>query len=747
MGNDTKFLLKEKMPKLLLLFSMMLFSVLANAQSLTLKRANTLFSQFAYKEASELYEQVLKQKPGDAVAMKNLGQCYWKLNDMVNTEKWYAKIVELPTVQPEDYIYYAMSLETNGKLSEAKTYYEKFKQTANMDKRGERKLKSYEMMNEFLADSLYYKISPFPFNTADNDFSPAFYQDGIAFVSSGLYDTYVKSKSPWTGEPFFDLFFSRGIASSDSMFSAPVPLSAEINTKYHEGPLSLNEDENMLYFSRSNFINGKFTTGADKQNRLAIYAASDKTHGWKKIKPINLNNPDYSVCHPAVSADGTTMIFCSDMQGGFGGMDLYVSTYEAGKWSEPENLGATVNTEGNELFPYLYRDSLLYFASNGRPGLGGLDIYSAEWKGKKAKEANNLGYPINSSFDDFGLIYDGTKRTGFFSSNRPGGRGGDDIYRFKNTKPNYKLKIFAFDESTKEPMKKLLIKIMDKDGKLKKEITTDSLGRASYGINKGEVYTVMSAQKKYFDQAIPVETKEMTGFDFILDLPMFKDEGFTVVGTITESAAGLPMADVNVTIKDLSKNVVVFEGKTTAAGEFIKSFTNYSLNQTMKMELKFEKEGYISKTMAFEKKLERSGNIKVNDILDLKLEKVQLGLDIGKIINLNTIYFDLGKADIRPDAAIELDKVVKAMNDNPNWKVEVGSHTDSRGAANANLSLSDKRAKSTAKYIISKGIDQSRISGKGYGEKKIINKCKDGVKCSDEEHQQNRRTEFKIVGM
>jgi outer membrane protein OmpA-like peptidoglycan-associated protein len=167
----------------------------------------------------------------------------------------------------------------------------------------------------------------------------------------------------------------------------------------------------------------------------------------------------------------------------------------------------------------------------------------------------------------------------------------------------------------------------------------------------------------------------------------------------------------------------------------------------MKMELKFEKEGYISKSLAFEKKLERSGDIKVNEILDLKLEKVQLGLDIGKIINLNTIYFDLGKADIRPDAAIELDKVVKAMNDNPNWKVEVGSHTDSRGAANANLTLSDKRAKSTAKYIISKGIDQSRITGKGYGEKKIINKCKDGVKCSDEEHQQNRRTEFKIVGM
>jgi|LakMenEpi03Aug12_release.lakeMendotaPanAssembly.Ray.scaffolds.fasta_scaffold01790_23 outer membrane protein OmpA-like peptidoglycan-associated protein len=732
----------------LVLFCLLFFVAgITQAQNLTLIRANELYKQFAYKEASELYEQVLKKKPSDGVAMKNLGQCYWKLNDMANTERWYAKIVELPTVQPEDYIFYAMSLETNGKLTEAKTYYEKFKQTANMDKRGERKLKSFEMMPEFLADSVYYKVSPFPYNTADNDFSPTFYQDGLAFVSSGLYDSYVKSKSPWTGEPFFDLFYSRGIASSDTLFVAPVPLSPEINTKYHEGPISLNEDENMLLFSRSSFINGKVTLGADKQNRLAIYAATDKIHGWKKIKSLNINNSDYSVCHPALSADGNTLIFASDMQGGFGGMDLYVSTYEAGKWSDPENLGAVVNTEGNELFPYLYRDSLLYFASNGRPGMGGLDIYAAEWKGKKAKEANNVGYPINTPYDDFGLIYNGTKRTGFFSSNRPGGRGGDDIYRFKNTKPNYKLKIFAFDEASKNPMKKLLIKIMDKEGKLKKEILTDSLGKASYAITKGETYTVMSSEKKYFDQAMPVETKEMVGFDLILDLPMFKDEGFTLVGTINESATGAPMTDVKVVIKDLSKDAIVFEGKTSAAGEFIKSFSNYSINQIMKMELKFEKEGYISKSLAFEKKLERSGDIKVNEILDLKLEKVQLGLDIGKIINLNTIYFDLGKADIRPDAAIELDKVVKAMNDNPNWKVEVGSHTDSRGAANANLTLSDKRAKSTAKYIISKGIDQSRITGKGYGEKKIINKCKDGVKCSDEEHQQNRRTEFKIVGM
>lgn len=732
---------------LVLLCLLFFVAGITQAQNLTLIRANELYKQFAYKEASELYEQVLKKKPSDGVAMKNLGQCYWKLNDMANTEKWYAKIVELPTVQPEDYIFYAMSLETNGKLAEAKTYYEKFKQTANMDKRGERKLKSYEMMPEFLPDSIYYKVSPFPYNTADNDFSPAFYQDGLAFVSSGLYDSYVKSKSPWTGEPFFDLFYSRGIASSDTLFVAPVPLSPEINTKYHEGPISLNEDENMLLFSRSSFINGKVTLGADKQNRLAIYAATDKIHGWKKIKSLNINNPDYSVCHPALSADGNTLIFASDMQGGFGGMDLYVSTYEAGKWSEPENLGAVVNTEGNELFPYLYRDSLLYFASNGRPGMGGLDIYASEWKGKKAKEANNVGYPINTPYDDFGLIYNGTKRTGFFSSNRPGGRGGDDIYRFKNTKPNYKLKIFAFDEASKTPMKKLLIKIMDKNGKLKKEILTDSLGKASYAITKGETYTVMSTEKKYFDQALPVETKEMVGFDLILDLPMFKDEGFTLVGTINESGTGAPMTDVKVVIKDLSKDAIVFEGKTSAAGEFIKSFSNYSINQIMKMELKFEKEGYISKSLAFEKKLERSGDIRVNEILDLKLEKVQLGLDIGKIINLNTIYFDLGKADIRPDAAIELDKVVKAMNDNPNWKIEVGSHTDSRGAANANLTLSDKRAKSTAKYIISKGIDQSRITGKGYGEKKIINKCKDGVKCSDEEHQQNRRTEFKIVGM
>ena len=747
MPNFMKSFLRKNKTLVSLFSVFLLLTTIVDAQSITAKRANALYKEFAYKEASELYEQVLKNKPTDMISMKNLAQCYWKLNDMVNTEKWYAKIVESSSVMPEDYIFYAMSLETNGKAAEAKVFYQKFKQTADMDKRGERKLKSFEMMPEFFADSQYYYISKFPFNTADNDFSPSFYRDGIAFVSSGLYESYAKSLSPWTGEPFFDLFYSKFIGETDSMFVSPVPISKEINTKYHEGPMSFNEDQNMMMFSRSNFINGKFTVGADKQNRLAIYAASDKTHDWKKIKSLNINNPDYSVCHPALSADGNVLIFASDMQGGFGGMDLYVSTYEAGKWSEPSNLGATVNTEGNELFPYLYRDSLLYFASTGRPGLGGLDIYSSEWKGNKAKEAINVGYPINTTYDDFGLIYDGKRRTGFFSSNRPGGKGGDDIYRFKNAKPNFKLKIFAFDESSKQPMKKLVVRILDKDGKLKKEITTDSLGRASYQIKKGEVYTLMASDGKYFDQAIQADTKEMNGFDLVVDLPMYKDEGFTLIGAITEGGSGKPMTEVKVIITDLTKGTVVYEGKTSSAGEFNKTISNYSINQTLKVEIKLEKDGYLSKSLPFEKKLERSGDIRINEILDLKLEKIQLGLDISKIINLNTIYFDSGKSDIRPDAAIELDKVVKAMNDNPAWKIEVGSHTDSRGAANANLTLSDKRAKSTAKYIISKGIDQSRISGKGYGEKKIINKCKDGVKCSDVEHQENRRTEFKIVGM
>jgi outer membrane protein OmpA-like peptidoglycan-associated protein/tetratricopeptide (TPR) repeat protein len=711
---------------------------------LSQKRADDLYKNMAYREAADLYNHIVNKDATNAPALKKAALCYLKINNYEMAEKHYAKVVELPAVEAEEYLNYAMVLQTLGKDAEAKAQFENFRKNANMDKRGERALKAYDARQEFYRDSAYYQLMPFQYNTANDDFSPSFYRDGLVFVSNGQQKTPAKSVSSWTGQPFYDLYYARFSGSADSIFFEPSLFSKQVNTKFNEGPVSFNYDMNVLVFSRNYYFKNKDFRGKDKSNHQQLFLATDKVHDWKNIKTMNINNADYSVCHPALNRDGTVMYFASNMEGGFGGMDIYMSKNEGGKWSEPVNLGVSVNTEGNEMFPYVVNDSLLYFASNGHSGLGGLDIYAGQIEGNKVKNVVNVGYPINTSYDDFGLIYDHKKKVGFFSSNRPGGKGGDDIYRFRNVKPSHKIRLRIFDEASKEPLKNVKLTVYDKDKKVYREVMTDTEGSASVVIDKNMEYSYTASIDKYFDQAGIVDPAEMKGFEMNIEVPLHKDLGFKLVGVVTDDSKN-PLTDAHVIITEKATGRVVFDGNTNSKGEFFKSVSNYSINQTMDLEIKLDKKGYLGRTIPFIKKLTRSGDININEVVPLSVDAIKVGVDIGKLVDLKPIYFDSGKWNIRPDAAVELDKIVKAMLENPALIIEVGSHTDSRGAANANLTLSDKRAKSSVDYIVSQGIEAKRISGKGYGESQIINRCKDNVKCSDDEHQQNRRTEFKVV--
>lgn len=716
-----------------------------NGISLTMHRANKLYKEYAYKNAAALYEVVLKKKPRNYQAQLNIANCYRKMNDMAAAEKWYSKVVENENTEAENYLFYAQSLEFNGKLNEAKVYYRKFTASANMDKRGERKLKSIENRAAFYTDSSYYIINNVSFNTKGNDYGITFSNDGFSFVSDGIQNGYTSSEFLWNNRPFSDIFKIRSFDERDSVFTSSVYLSKYVNSKYNEGPMSYDKDGKILAFSRNAFYKGKVIRGNQNINHQQIYIASDRAHQWKNIKPFPRNNPSYSACHPTFSNDGKTMYFVSDMPGGYGGTDIYMSKNENGKWTEPTNMGIMINTEGDELFPWVLNDSILYFASNGHGGLGGLDIYTASIYKGEIKEAANMGYPINTTYDDFGLIYNKSKKIGFFSSNRPGGKGNDDIYRFVNIKPDLKMKIIVNDIDTKEKIKKAKVNLYDANNKLIGEYLTNDDGEFAYPVIKETTYHVMISYDKYFDQALTFDTKNMEGFEKLVEIPIYKDLGFNLVGKIFESNGQTGIEEVNITIKDVKTGATVFEGKTNAQGEFQKNLSNYSINQTISYEVRIEKQGYIAKTIYYSRQLTRSGNISLNEDIDLKISKLKVGTDIGRVFNLNPIYFDSGKWDIRDDAKIELDKIVKALIDNPSISIEIGSHTDSRGAAKSNTSLSDKRAKSTVEYIISKGIDKARITGKGYGESQLVNKCKDGVKCSEEEHQQNRRTEFKIT--
>jgi outer membrane protein OmpA-like peptidoglycan-associated protein/mRNA-degrading endonuclease HigB of HigAB toxin-antitoxin module len=343
------------------------------------------------------------------------------------------------------------------------------------------------------------------------------------------------------------------------------------------------------------------------------------------------------------------------------------------------------------------------------------------------------------------LIYNKSKKVGFFSSNRPGGKGKDDIYRFVYSKPDFQLKLSVVDSESKKPLKKAKVKLYDSKSKLLQEVETDEAGLFVTPIDMDANFSVSVTNSKYFDQAQPFDTKGVKGFEKIVEVPMFKDLGFNLVGKITDNDSKAIMEGVQITILDAKSGADVYAGKSNPTGDFQKTLSNYSLNQMVNYEIKLEKPGYIAKTIYYSKQLTKSGDINLNDDINLGMEKLKVGTDIGKVFNLNPIYFDIGKAVIREDAEVELNKIVKALEDNPTIVIEIGSHTDSRSAAKANLTLSDKRAKASVDYIMSKGIDKSRISGKGYGESKLVNKCKDGVKCTEEEHQQNRRTEFRIV--
>lgn len=718
---------------------------LAKGPSITMRRANKLFNSFAYKDAAALYEMELKKHAKNYLALKNVATCYRKMNDMVNAEKWYAKVVENESTDPENYLYYAQALEFNGKIDDAKVYYKKFTASANMDKRGERKMKSLDALSSFYTDSVYYKINNVAFNTAGSDYGIAFCKEGLTFATSGIQNSFVKSEFKWSNEAFSDLYLVRMFDERDSVFAPAMALSDHVNSKYNEGPACYDSEGRTLAFTRNGYMNGKAIAGKDKTNYLQIYIATDKMHDWKNIRPFSQNSSNYSVCHPAFSMDGKTMYFVSDMPGGFGGTDIYMSKNDNGKWGEPTNMGVSINTEGNELFPSVLRDSVLYFASNGKGGLGGLDIFAAQISGEKVKEVVNMGYPVNTAYDDFGLIYDKSKRTGFFSSNRPGGKGKDDIYRFTYSKPDFQLKLVVYDSESRAPLNKAKVKLYDSKSKVLQEVETDEAGFFITPITMDASFSVAVSTAKYFDQAKPFDTKGVKGFEKLVEIPMFKDLGFNLVGKITDSENKSSMEGVQITILDAKSGADVYAGKTNASGDFQKNLSNYSLNQMVSYEIKLEKPGYIAKTIYYSKQLTKSGDINLNDDINLGMEKLKVGTDIGKVFNLNPIYFDSGKADIREDAEVELNKIVKALEDNPTIVIEIGSHTDSRSATKANLTLSDKRAKATVDYIISKGIDKSRLSGKGYGESKLVNKCKDGVKCSEEEHQQNRRTEFRIV--
>lgn len=617
---------------------------------------------YAFDKAIESYRH---SKELTTEGQRRLAKSYFNIEKYTESEIAYSKLVTMANGNlSEDYFNYSMILKSNGKYDQSNIWMDKYIELKPNDLRSKDYVANKNNISNIKNDDGKYKIEHLTLNTDAQDFGTSYYKNSIVFTSSRSNAKMIARKSNWNGKPYLDVYISE---IEDGQLKKPHILAKKIDGKMHDGPASFSNDGNYIAYTKNNYD----ITKKDKVVKLELFFANNTSGKWSKAEPFYLNNKDYSVGHPCLTANGNTMYFASDMPGGFGGTDIYkTSKDDKGVWGKAENMGAKINTEGDELFPFIEENNeVLFFASNGRFGLGGLDIFICPINGSKIGTTYNAGYPLNTQYDDYATIVNTTTNKGYFSSNRVGGSGDDDIYSFDLLKPlniGKKIKGIAKDKN-ENPLAKTFITLLYDNGTMIDTVTTNTNGAFSFLVDNDKKFKLTGEKEKYV-------------------------EGNTLVNT-------------------------------------------------------FEKEFIVKADVIL---LNREEEI---------AKKIEVGADLGKILelkpvfngdlNAETVYFDLDKSDIRPDAVIELNKIVKIMNEYPGLVVELGSYSDCRATKEYNQALSDKRAKVSAWYIKSRINKPERIYGKGYGETKPVNGCNcEGTttsNCSEEEHQKNRRTEFIIM--
>lgn len=608
-------------------------------------------------------------------------------------------------------------------------------------------------------------------NSSRLDFAPAFYKDGIVFVSnmdiagkSKVYDKHIKQQT-------MSLFMSQ--KNQKGVLQKPEPFALELVTTVHEGPLTFSKDFKTVYFSRNNNKNSGKAKYVELIDRMQIYEAHLTDKGWNKPERVVFDRETKDFCHPALSQDGQKLYFSSNRKGGFGGMDLYVSNIlPNGKMDAPVNLGPTINSDKNEVFPFIHRDGTLYFSSNKLGGTGGLDIYYThrmehhDVVGKADSEAFDtplsIGAPFNSEKDDFSFILDTERKSGYFSSNRNGGFGEDDIYSFAladeiNPKPIIEQMIIltVLDRQTQKPIANADVSLLLEEGGSKgtQIFYTNESGHVVLKRNRVYDYEVKINKTKYDSEQFAL-SKNDSRPEIIVLLDAAIEEKFAEVSIqVLDRDTRKPIEKANVNWQ--SKNNVLTENRGIAL---------LKLDRNIDNNLKILKENYYTESITYTKEDGRttitvlmrqskaiattesatSANASANPA-SILVEKPITTIANTEFYQLNNIYYDFDKAFVRNDASKTLDSVIVLLNKFPNMMIELEGHTDSRGANRYNDNLSDRRTVNAAQYLIKHGINRQRIKRVVRGELMLTNDCGDDIPCAEIDHQANRRTVVRIV--
>ncbi|SHJ38286.1 OmpA family protein [Aquimarina spongiae] len=632
-----------------------------------IEKADERFDAFAYIDARAIYLDVAQKGYASQLLYQKLADSFYFTADLEESLEWYEKLISTypEDIDPEYLFRYAQSLKSVERYVEADEMMDQFYQLTGGDKRAKSFINKRNYLDFIEMQSGKYDLFTLNINTRNSEYAPSFnHNNQVVFASSRSKETKDSKIHAWTKTPFLDLY-SATIQEDQINLQKPVKLKGKINTKFHESSSSFSKDGKTVYFSRNNFTNNKLGKSRKGVVLLKIYRASLIDGKWTNIVELPFSSDNYSVSHPALSADGKKLYFASDMPGTLGQSDLYVVDILGNqKYGNPKNLGPKINTEGRETFPYISDSGRLYFASDGHVGLGGLDIFVAVPSESGFSGAFNVGRPVNSSKDDFTFVLNEETKIGYFASNRRGGKGNDDIYSFKQTEElittcKQYIQGIVSNTATNESMPGVTLALLNATGNTITETITNSVGQYTFDIECEKQYTVHVAKDFFIPKDIPVTSDDT--YEFLHDVP---------VPLTPEQQPELLLTSVAVNVGD----------------------------------------------------------------------------DLGKILQLESIYFGLDDATITPQAEVELQKVISALQKYPELKIEVRSHTDSRSSYWYNKKLSVKRMRATTKYIITNGlINWRRVRGKAYGERRLINDCTDDVPCTEEEHQQNRRSEFIVI--
>ena len=647
------------------------------------RRADKHVKNESYYKAISLYEKVIKRKPTNGRVKLKLARTYFQANHKKQAETHYSEVIHKKyLVKSKDYLRYAQALQSTGNATKAEKWARKYLEINPRSEIAQSLVYSLENIDQYYQDSSRYLVKELAINTEAEEFSPAYFQSGFVFVSSRSSKYNLKRKYSRDNSKFLNLYYTEALLG-DELLTNPVKLKGEIGSRFHQGPAAFFDNENSIIFTSNNITSDKKTDGI-----LQLYVATNAKpqNKWVNVEPVPFNHHKYSSGHPAFNNDQTVLYFVSDRPGGYGGADLYKVSYADNKWGKPENLGAEINSQGDEMFPFVDNNNRLYFASNGRGGLGGYDIFYTDLN-LATGEIRNMGFPINSTSDDFGLIYQESKKLGYFSSDRS---GQSDLFQFNET--SYDLQVLVRDNNM-IPIPQCQVSLKSNGFTL---LTTlaDGNGGCKFSVSAGQKYELVAEKAEY---SATFSSVEVPAEDTTLEITMDPLKPDPQIGTLL----------------------------VIAGGEGSRSYV-------------------LTDNEVIEVKEQDSPTNPENWLVDL-LEASNINIE--RTVEINPVLYDFDKSSIRDEYLKELDKLANLMKQYDFIQFELAAHTDAIGPIAYNQTLSEKRADSVFEYLTSNQIKSERLLAKGYGESRPIAECEDRSPCSNYLRSMNRRTEFRLIYM